>query len=76
MNNLVNELNRLAFVKQRDGVVGAIAFAKQGISVYRAALAQRNRLGFRCGYGKEYRKTLVESLIVYRRFLRSNHDEL
>lgn len=63
---------RLAFVAARDGEAGAIAFARQGMLVYRKALAERNRAGYRAGYGLAYRRELVESCLVYRRYLR-NH---
>ena len=63
------EVSRLAFVRARDGLDGAITFAKQGLKVYRAALSERNRNGKRTGYGQAYRRELVESCSVYRRFL-------
>lgn len=64
------ERARLAFVEQRDGMAGARDFARQGIFLYRKALAQRNRNGRRCGYGQAYRAELVGSLVAFRRFLR------
>lgn len=64
------EHNRLALVEHRDGLIAAKAFAQQGMLVYRKALAQRTPRGHRCGYGQAYRRELVESLIVYRQFLR------
>lgn len=66
------ERDRLAFTEKRDGRDGAVAFAQQGVFVYRKALAQRNKNGKRCGYGQAYRQELVESCIVFRQFLRAN----
>jgi hypothetical protein len=65
------ELSRLSFVESRDGLGGARIFARQGIVVYRKALAERSRKDHRTGYGLAYRRQLVESLLIYRRFLRS-----
>jgi hypothetical protein len=66
------EIERLRFVAGRDGLDGAIRFAKQTIHVYRASLKQRNQNGKRTGYGLVYRKELVVSCVVIRRFLRDN----
>ena len=66
------ELNRLTFVARRGGRQSALDFARQGIKQYRGALAQRNRGGHRTGYGLSFRKALVQSLLVYRAFLRGN----
>lgn len=67
-----SEIDRLRFVFNRDGLEGAIRFAKQTIHVYRASLKQRNKNGKRTGYGLVYRKELVASCVVARRFLRDN----
>ena len=67
-----SEIDRLRFVLNRDGLEGAIRFAKQTIYVYRASLKQRNKFGKRAGYGLAYRKELVASCVVARRFLRDN----
>lgn len=66
------EKTRLQFVAERDGVDGAVRFANQAMRAYRAALAQRNKNGKRTGYGLVYRKELVVSCVVFRRFLRDN----
>lgn len=67
-----SEIDRLRFVRDRDGIEGAIRFAKQTIQVYRASLKQRNKAGKRTGYGLVYREELVASCVVARRFLRDN----
>jgi hypothetical protein len=66
------EIERLRFVLNRDGLEGAIRFAKQTIHVYRASLKQRNRAGHRTGYGLAFRLPLVASCVVARRFLRDH----
>jgi hypothetical protein len=58
----VAEVARLAFVAARDGLPAAEEFARRGLGLYRVAL--------RTPYGKAYRRTLVESCIIYRQFLR------
>lgn len=68
----MNEIDRLRFVRDRDGVEGAIKFATQTFSVYRAQLRQRNRAGKRAGYGLAFRPELVGSCVVFRMFLRDN----
>ena len=68
----LSEKNRLQFVAERDGVAGAVTFAKQTMRAYRRALGQRNQNGKRAGYGLVYRKELVMSCVVFRRFLRDN----
>ena len=68
------ELERLGFICNRDGLDGAIGFAKQGIRQYRSALACRNAYAMTLsrGYAIRYRRELVDSLVVYRRFLMGN----
>lgn len=58
------EQDRIAFVERRDGIEGAKAFCRQGLVVYRAAL--------KTPYGEAYRRPLIESLIAFRRYLRSH----
>lgn len=65
------EFERIQYVYNTYGQNEAISFAKQGIHVYRKALAQRNAIGKRYGYGLAYRKKLVGSCIAYRRYLYS-----
>jgi hypothetical protein len=65
------EEERLSFVEKRDGKEAAVAFAKQGLYVYRSALKERNSGGFRTGYGAAYRSSLIYSCLIYRRYLRN-----
>lgn len=68
------EQERLAFIEGRDGRDGAVAFARQGLFVYREALTQRTKNGKRRGYAQSYRRELVASCIVFRQFLRSKAE--
>lgn len=66
------EKQRLQFVKERNGKEAAIAFAKQTMTIYRAAvLASRKR-----GYEKphhaslpEYRKRFIKSYCSFKRYI-------
>lgn len=66
------ELTRLQFLIERDGIDGAIAFAKQTLRTYRTHLKRRNKGGHRMGYGLAFRRPLVSSCVVFRRFLRDH----
>ena len=66
------EQSRLQFYIDRDGMSGAIEFAKQTMKIYRkAVLTSRKR-----GYQKpsfaslpEYRKSFIESYLSFKSFL-------
>lgn len=66
-----HEGDRLRFVETRDGRPGAIAFAQQGLRIYRAAV-KRGRDGRRSGYGSAYRRALLESCLDFRHYLRQH----
>jgi hypothetical protein len=55
------EQRRLAYVVQRDGEPTAKQFAERTYRQYRQAL--------KTGYGRAYRRELIESCIVFRKFL-------
>jgi len=58
-------------VETRDGLPGAIAFARQGLQVYRAAV-RRGKDGRRSGYGSAFRRVLLESCLDFRTYLRQH----
>jgi hypothetical protein len=70
-----SEHQRLAFVEGRDGLEGAISFARQTVKVYRkAVLCSRKR-----GYAKphhgslpDYRRGFIESYLVAKQFLKKH----
>jgi hypothetical protein len=66
-----HEAARLCFVEARDGLPGAIAFARQSLRVYRAAV-KRSKDGRRSGYGSAYRRALLESCLDFRAYLRQH----
>lgn len=66
-----HEAERLRFVEIRDGLPGSIAFARQGLRVYRAAV-RRGKDGRRSGYGSAYRRALLESCLDFRVYLRQH----
>jgi hypothetical protein len=65
------ENERLAFVTVRDGLEAAIAFAKQTYRGYRSARRQRP-----LKYGGAYKKELIVSCVVFRRFIRDNRKQV
>jgi hypothetical protein len=62
------ELARINFVLERDGSAGMLSFCAQGMKVYSAALKSAKRT--KKGYGRENRRELISSLLVYRHVLR------
>lgn len=68
--NLRHETQRLTFLERRDGPVEAKNFARRTLATYKAAL-KKNKQGSRSGYGKAYRKTLIESCLDFRTYIRS-----
>lgn len=66
-----HEAERLRFMQARDGGPGAIAFAQQGLRIYRAAV-KRGKDGRRRGYASAYRRSLLESCLDFRAYLRQD----
>lgn len=65
------EADRLAFVEHRDGVAGAVDFATRTLRAYREALKRRNGR-IVSGYGQAYRRTLLTSIMEFRRYIRAH----
>ena len=65
-----DERDRIAFVEQRDGTLAAKAFASRTLKQYRRAL-MRGKDTRRSGYGTNYRRTLLQSCIAFRLYLRA-----
>ena len=70
MKATISERERPLFVESRDGRLRGKAFAKQTLGIYRAALKRRSD-GRRSGYGSAYRRQLVLSCVVLRKYLRT-----
>lgn len=72
------EQHRLAFLETRDGVEGALEFAKRTYAIYRSALKMsRKRKSPKIHFAStpEYRRSYVESCLVFRAYIREHkHD--
>lgn len=66
-NDESQEWMRIAFVADRDGVSAALAFAKQGVRQYEAAIREADSGGNQ--YAAVYREGLLTSIRVYRQYL-------
>ena len=69
-----SELDRLKFVEERDGLEGARSFAEQTFGLYKAALRKKNGVTI-SRYGQAYRRELIGSCLVFRRFLRDTERQ-
>jgi len=67
------EEQRLKFMKERDGVEGAVAFARQTLKAYRMSLRRSRKRGFDPIHHAtlpEFRRGFVESCLAFRAYLR------
>ena len=81
------EEQRLAFVEQRDGVQGAVAFARQGIKIYRSCVLQSARRGYGVkgsAYAdksphhasfREYRRGFIDSYLAFKAYVELHRTE-
>lgn len=69
MKPLYHEASRLQFIENRDGQKSGKEFARKTLDIYRAAV-KRGKDGRRSGYGSAYRRTLIESCLDFREYLR------
>jgi len=72
------EHQRLRFVEQRDGLAGALAFAKQTRAVYRTCVLRSRKRGFTNPHHAslaEYRRAFIESYLVLKHFI-AYHEKL
>jgi hypothetical protein len=65
MDRYKPETDRLTFLQGRDGLAGAIDFARRTMVIYRRVVVSKDR-------SKEDRRTFVESYLAFKRFLRDN----
>lgn len=66
------EEQRLAFVEQRDGKQAAIAFARQGMQVYRTCVLRSRKRGFDRPHHAsfpEYRRGFIESYLAFKGYV-------
>lgn len=67
-----SEFERLHFVEQRDGLAGALAFARQTMVIYRKAVMLSRKRGHEKPHFAslpEYRRQFIESYLVFKRFV-------
>lgn len=57
------ESNRLKFLTERDGIEGAVDFAKRTMTNYRRAVVSRK-------ISREKRRTFIASYLAFKQFLR------
>lgn len=60
------EISRLSFIYNRDGVEKTMQFSKQTYESYKKARTLAKRI--KSGYGREYRKELVISMVALRKY--------
>lgn len=66
------EERRLAFVEERDGVAGAVDFARRSMQQYRTAvLNSRKRGSVKPSHASlpEYRRGFIESYLAFKRYI-------
>ena len=81
------EESRLAFVEQRDGVQGAMAFARQGVKIYRSCVLQSAKRGYGVkgsAYAdktphhasfREYRRGFIESYLAFKSYVQLHRTD-
>jgi hypothetical protein len=65
MDRYQPETSRLTFLRDRDGLAGAIEFARRTMVTYRRVVVGKDR-------SKEDRRQFVESYLAFKRFLKDN----
>ena len=69
------EEERLSFTEKRDGIDGAVAFAKQSMAVYRTCVLRSRKRGFDRPHHAslpEYRRGFIESYLAFKRYVAMN----
>ncbi len=67
-----NEKDRLRFIEERDGQNAALVFARRTYAIYRECLGfdGKNNRKFHHASIAAYRKSFIESCLVFRKYLR------
>ena len=83
----MSERQRLSFVEQRDGIHGAVDFARQGIKIYRSCVLQSAKRGYGAkgsAYAdrkphhasfREYRRGFIESYLAFKAYVELHKEE-
>jgi len=66
-HNFVEEGNRLHFIMQRDGLNGAINFARQTMKIYRTSVVKKTFAS-----SPVYKETFIKSYLDFKRFIKEN----
>ncbi|HEX4583568.1 MAG TPA: hypothetical protein VH183_01980 [Burkholderiaceae bacterium] len=61
---MISEEGRIEFLLRRDGMPGTAEWVRRTLWIYRSALRTRE------GYGRAYRRDLIQSCCDFRRWLR------
>lgn len=72
------EIERIACVEQRDGVDGALEFARRTVDIYRKAVLQTVRRGNAKAHfasSIQFKRGFIESYLELKRYLHK-HDRL
>ena len=67
------EESRLAFVEQRDGIAGAVAFARQGVLMYRKCVLKSLKRGYWKPHHASipfYRRGFIESYLAFKAYIK------
>lgn len=82
------EESRLTFVEKRDGVQGAVAFARQGIRIYRSCVLQSAKRGYGVkgsayadrkphhASSREYRRGFIESYLAFKKYVELHRTDI
>jgi len=60
---MASERNRIEFLLRRDGFPATVAWVQRTARIYRRAVLARQ------GYGREYRRVLIEAYCEFKRWL-------
>jgi hypothetical protein len=69
------EEERLKFIEERDGVEGAVTFAKQTLATYRRCVLHSRKRGFNPPHHAslpEYRQGFIESYLAFKAYIKNN----
>jgi CMP-2-keto-3-deoxyoctulosonic acid synthetase len=67
----LHEQKRISFLENRDGIEGALEFAKRTVMLYRKSVLKRggNNREFHHASIKEYRRSYIESYVFLKTYI-------
>lgn len=69
------EQQRLQFITERDGIDGAVDFARRTLKIYRTAVLRSRKRGHDKPHHAsipEYRRKFIESYCAFKKFIKDN----